>query len=305
MEEYKIALIFKKRLCDILDKSGKEIKVEDSKRILCHTDVLDHGMDVLRHLTEEKITSLMGQIPDIRSQVIASEGAYVKALRKNDDVRSGKVWKLLKKKTKILDLHCFYKRTKAALQKALSNRIDYEKTIGSSKSVSVHDHARTMNQQNKDVFRVVDKKAEVSSKSAPANNFSSPSAYQAHRSGPAIKNKVSPSGQSALPIDEHRKKILDHIERDRVTIIQGETGCGKSSRLPVMLLEDAASRGIPCRIMVRYLIFEHVPYLSGWDGISLVLLFYLRSSFEPSYNSLFFLISPNFSYHNRSLNLGA
>ena len=263
MIEYKTALKFKERLCDILENSGKEIKVADSKRILCHTDVLDHGIDVLRYLTEEKITSLMEQIPDLKSQVIASEGAYVKALRKNDDVRSGKVWKLLSKKNKILDLHCLYKRTKEALQEALLNRIDYKKTIGSNKSIPVHNHARNMNQHQENVMKRIDKKAEVSSRSAPANNFLSPSAYQTRRSDPAIKNKASPSGQSALPIDEHRKKILDHIERDRVTIIQGETGCGKSSRLPVMLLEDADSRGIPCRIMVRNLILKHVPYLSG------------------------------------------
>jgi hypothetical protein len=42
-----------------------------------------------------------------------------------------------------------------------------------------------------------------------------------------------------------------HTQRDRVTIIHGETGCGKSSRLPIILLEDAEARGEPCRMMVR------------------------------------------------------
>ena len=54
-----------------------------------------------------------------------------------------------------------------------------------------------------------------------------------------------------LPIDEHKHEILSRIHRDRVTIIHGETGCGKSTRVPVMLLEDADLRGIPCRMMVR------------------------------------------------------
>lgn len=53
-----------------------------------------------------------------------------------------------------------------------------------------------------------------------------------------------------LPIEQYREEILALIRRDRVTIIQGQTGCGKSSRLPVMLLDDADSRGEPCRIMV-------------------------------------------------------
>ena len=57
-----------------------------------------------------------------------------------------------------------------------------------------------------------------------------------------------------LPIDEHKHEILSRIDRDRVTIIHGETGCGKSTRVPVMLLEDADLKGIPCRMMVRDII---------------------------------------------------
>ena len=40
-----------------------------------------------------------------------------------------------------------------------------------------------------------------------------------------------------LPIDKHKDHILKSVRENRVTIIQGETGCGKSSRVPVMLLE--------------------------------------------------------------------
>jgi hypothetical protein len=39
-----------------------------------------------------------------------------------------------------------------------------------------------------------------------------------------------------LPIDEHKEEILHAIQTQRVTIIRGETGCGKSSRLPCFLL---------------------------------------------------------------------
>ena len=53
-----------------------------------------------------------------------------------------------------------------------------------------------------------------------------------------------------LPIDAFREEILQRIRRDRVTIIHGETGCGKSSCLPRFLLEDAEQRGEACRIMV-------------------------------------------------------
>lgn len=46
-----------------------------------------------------------------------------------------------------------------------------------------------------------------------------------------------------LPIDSYRSDILDKISRDRVVIIHGETGCGKSSRLPVILYEHAQTTG--------------------------------------------------------------
>jgi hypothetical protein len=49
----------------------------------------------------------------------------------------------------------------------------------------------------------------------------------------------------------HNPSKHTHTQRDRVTIIHGETGCGKSSRLPIILLEDAEARGEPCRMMVR------------------------------------------------------
>lgn len=42
--------------------------------------------------------------------------------------------------------------------------------------------------------------------------------------------------RSELPIDEHEAVILGSVKNQRVTIIHGETGCGKSSRVPVMLL---------------------------------------------------------------------
>ncbi|CAB9524055.1 Probable ATP-dependent RNA helicase spindle-E [Seminavis robusta] len=43
----------------------------------------------------------------------------------------------------------------------------------------------------------------------------------------------------SLPIDAHRDVILESIRDNRVTIIHGETGCGKSSRVPIMILEAA------------------------------------------------------------------
>ncbi len=52
----------------------------------------------------------------------------------------------------------------------------------------------------------------------------------------------------ALPIDSHREKILESIRSNQITIIEGETGCGKSSRVPVMIMEDIGEYA--CKIMV-------------------------------------------------------
>jgi ATP-dependent helicase HrpA len=52
--------------------------------------------------------------------------------------------------------------------------------------------------------------------------------------------------QTPLPIDAHRDEILETVSRSRVTVIAGATGCGKTSRVPLMLLEAglADERGI-------------------------------------------------------------
>eukprot|EP00040_Diaphanoeca_grandis_P035668 m.224896 g.224896 ORF g.224896 m.224896 type:complete len:1381 (-) comp33447_c3_seq1:838-4980(-) len=58
-------------------------------------------------------------------------------------------------------------------------------------------------------------------------------------STPADQQPLSPS---MLPIDAHREDIINTIDTHPITIIQGETGCGKSSRVPLMLLESAQDR---------------------------------------------------------------
>eukprot|EP01044_Picomonas_judraskeda_P002805 COSAG03_NODE_213_length_10549_cov_7.843349_2_plen_1370_part_00 len=75
---------------------------------------------------------------------------------------------------------------------------------------------------------------------------------QASRQAPGVQRICEPepepepeldaSGMCALPIDAHREDILRHIKHHRVTIIQGETGCGKSSRLPHMLMQSGGPR---------------------------------------------------------------
>jgi hypothetical protein len=62
----------------------------------------------------------------------------------------------------------------------------------------------------------------------------------------------------ALPIEAHRDEILARVQRDRVVIIHGETGCGKSSRIPAMLLEDALTKGEVSRFLCHHLVAVRV-----------------------------------------------
>ena len=44
-----------------------------------------------------------------------------------------------------------------------------------------------------------------------------------------------------LPIDGFRERILDAVDAMPATIVRGETGSGKSTRLPRFLLEASAN----------------------------------------------------------------
>jgi len=53
-----------------------------------------------------------------------------------------------------------------------------------------------------------------------------------------IQNAPSKGSRDHLPIDDYEGLILETIQKQRVTIIHGEVGCGKSSRVPCMLLRS-------------------------------------------------------------------
>ena len=67
------------------------------------------------------------------------------------------------------------------------------------------------------------------------------------------QNKDELLGRSEeLPIMEHRSNILKLIRDHSVICIEGETGCGKSTKLPQFILDEALSQDEPtyCNIMV-------------------------------------------------------
>lgn len=54
-----------------------------------------------------------------------------------------------------------------------------------------------------------------------------------------------------LPILEKRQEILDVIQRNRVVVLSGDTGCGKSTQLPQYILDSFAldRKGAECNII--------------------------------------------------------
>ena len=81
----------------------------------------------------------------------------------------------------------------------------------------------------------------------------------------------------ALPIDAHRDEILAHVRKHRVTVVVGETGCGKSSRLPLMLMQQPGVKrpkmmvSQPRRIAARALCsrVRKMPGCAGLVGLRL------------------------------------
>ncbi|KAJ6259766.1 ATP-dependent RNA helicase DHX29 [Drechslerella dactyloides] len=57
-------------------------------------------------------------------------------------------------------------------------------------------------------------------------------------------------GRMSLPIWQYRDQLLQAINDHQITIVCGETGCGKSTQLPAFILEECLAAGQSCRIFV-------------------------------------------------------
>jgi ATP-dependent RNA helicase DHX29 len=66
------------------------------------------------------------------------------------------------------------------------------------------------------------------------------------QSSPAYQNMLI--ARMNLPMFQFRDEALETIERNQITILCGETGCGKSTQLPAFILENELSQGRHCKI---------------------------------------------------------
>ncbi|XP_074507554.1 ATP-dependent RNA helicase DHX30 [Sebastes fasciatus] len=63
---------------------------------------------------------------------------------------------------------------------------------------------------------------------------------------------ANPGLSVELPVDAHRERVISAVQSSRVIVIAGETGCGKTTRIPRFLLEESVrgGKGAECNIMV-------------------------------------------------------
>lgn len=66
----------------------------------------------------------------------------------------------------------------------------------------------------------------------------------------AYKGFTFASSRSILPVEEQKEKILNTVESNQVTVIQGPTGSGKTTHVPQIILDYYASRNQYCNIVV-------------------------------------------------------
>ncbi|KAI8824273.1 P-loop containing nucleoside triphosphate hydrolase protein [Fimicolochytrium jonesii] len=74
--------------------------------------------------------------------------------------------------------------------------------------------------------------------------------HQHRSSDPAILKMIE--ARQRLPAWDHQKLILDALASHRVIVVEGETGCGKTTQVPQFILDDFITkrRGAECNILV-------------------------------------------------------
>lgn len=64
--------------------------------------------------------------------------------------------------------------------------------------------------------------------------------------------RAGPGRGVELPVDSYKQSVLAAVKSSQVVVIAGETGCGKTTRIPRFLLEGCvrSGEGAKCNILV-------------------------------------------------------
>ncbi|CAH1764356.1 12892_t:CDS:10 [Entrophospora sp. SA101] len=66
--------------------------------------------------------------------------------------------------------------------------------------------------------------------------------------------------QSQLPIESRKEDIIKIIRDNRVIVLSGSTGCGKSTQVPQYILDDCLQRGVPVNIICTQPVTLHTTH---------------------------------------------
>lgn len=63
---------------------------------------------------------------------------------------------------------------------------------------------------------------------------------------------VKKSSTAKLMINDKKEAIVDMIETNSVVILQGPTGCGKTTQVPQFILDRAVEKKVHCNIIGNF-----------------------------------------------------
>ncbi|XP_040915601.1 3'-5' RNA helicase YTHDC2 isoform X2 [Toxotes jaculatrix] len=97
-------------------------------------------------------------------------------------------------------------------------------------------------------------KSGMSVPAEPDNSFDRNRASGRLNNGiPMVPRRRNPSEldsfRRSLPVHERQEEIIQLIRGNRVVLVVGETGSGKTTQIPQFLLDDGCRNGEPCRIL--------------------------------------------------------
>ena len=126
-------------------------------------------------------------------------------------------------------------------KKAVSVRMNQASLAALSQAARNHDREKITGKGPSAGERAAEKAAKAAARALERNK------HGGNRAGPVPQLEV-PFGPFAadrakLPIANFRETVLQTMRANQVTVLQGDTGCGKTTQVPQFILEEAAAAG--------------------------------------------------------------
>ena len=150
---------------------------------------------------------------------------------------------LLGKKKKKLNLETFLQETesnnkKKKITESESETIPKDKNKNKKSTKKENSSNKSDSDSDTEVFKITPEIIKPSSSEKHINKFTGKEYTEAYYK--LLEKRKS------LPVWSSKNKILDLVEKNRIVIIQGETGSGKTTQIPQFLLEAGYYGGIVC-----------------------------------------------------------